>query len=71
MNHESRIKQLEKELSELKQMLKAKGLTDEFVPVAIAARQLHINPWNIKSKIKDGYAQYKVFRAKLNAFRAA
>ncbi len=53
MNHESRIKQLEKELGEVKQLLNSFGLSDKFIPLSQAAKRLDENPWVIKNRIKS------------------
>ncbi len=53
MNHERRIKQLEKELEEVKKILKSSGLLDEFVKLSQASRQLNINAWVIRERIKN------------------
>ena len=58
MDYERRIKQLEKELTEVKQLLRSSGLIDDFIPVAKAAQQLDQNPWVIKSIIKSGRVEY-------------
>ena len=53
MNHESRIKKLEKELSSLKDLINSSGLFDEFVKLSIASPQLKTNPWVIRDRIKN------------------
>jgi hypothetical protein len=53
MNHESRIKQLEKAVNNLKSIIKSAGLMDEFVPLSQAAMQFKCNLWVIRARIKS------------------
>ena len=53
MNHESRIKKLEKEVIWLKQVLVSSGLLDEFIPLSQASTRLKVNPWVIKDRIRN------------------
>lgn len=50
MNHESRIKQLETEIINLKQILRGAGLLEKFVPLSIASNALGDSPWVIKDR---------------------
>ena len=52
MNHEQRINQLEKQVERLIEVINSAGLTQEFVPLTQAAKQLHINPWVIRARLK-------------------
>ena len=59
MNHEKRIKKLESELSQLKKVVMAAGLFDDFVPISKASLLLGDSPWVIKERIKrDGNVVY-------------
>lgn len=52
MNHEKRIASLEKQVKQLKEIIDRAGLNEEFIPLAQAARQLKVNPWVIRDRIK-------------------
>lgn len=52
MNHEDRIKRLEKELESLKGILSSCGLLDKFVPLSLASKQLNLKTWVIRKRIK-------------------
>lgn len=52
MNHENRIKSLEKEVEILKQTIKAYGFLDKFIPLSVASKKLQVNPWVIRGQIK-------------------
>ena len=53
MNHEQRIKNLEKQVSNLEKVLSASGLLEDFVPVSMAAKRLNIKVWTIRKRIRD------------------
>ena len=53
MNHEQRIKKLEKEIQNLKSIMSALGLLDQFVPLSQAAKQLNIENWVIRRRIRN------------------
>lgn len=53
MNHERRIAKLEQELNEIKNLLSSSGLYSEFIKLSIAAKQLNINPWVIRDRIRN------------------
>ena len=53
MNHEQRIKKLEKEIQNLKSIMSASGLLDKFVPLSQAAKQLNIENWVIRRRIRN------------------
>lgn len=54
MNHENRIKKLEKELAKVKrQILQLSGSCDDFLPLSQASTHLGINPWVIRNRIKN------------------
>lgn len=53
MNHESRIKQLEAEVVNLKQILRGAGLLEKFVPLSLASNILGDSPWVIRERIKS------------------
>ena len=53
MNHEQRIKKLEKEVQNLKDILTTSGILDKFVNLPMAAKQLNIGEWTIRRRIKN------------------
>ena len=53
MNHESRIKQLEAEVINLKQILRGAGLLEKFVPLSLASNITGESPWVIRERIKS------------------
>ncbi len=53
MNHEARIAQLEKQLTQLQQRLEAQGLLDDWIPIAKSKEAIGMSQWVIKSKIKN------------------
>lgn len=52
MNHEQRINQLEKQVERLIKVINSTGLTQEFIPLTKAAKQLQVNPWVIRDRVK-------------------
>lgn len=53
MNHEKRLARLEKEMSDLTNLLRASGLLSDFVKLSQASVQLNINPWVIRDRIRS------------------
>lgn len=53
MNHEKRLTQIEKQMQEIKDLLEASGLMSDFVKLSQASRELNINPWVIRDRIKN------------------
>ena len=56
-NHNNRLTQLERQVNRLFKIIQAAGLTDNFVPLAQAAKILGVNPWVIRNRIKAGKAE--------------
>jgi hypothetical protein len=52
VNHEQRIKQLEKQVAKLTNIIDGAGLNREFVPISQAAKYFGVNPWVIRDRIK-------------------
>lgn len=52
MNHEQRIKKLEKEITELKTIIKSLGLNKKFIPLSQAANVLKVSHSVLRNKIK-------------------
>ena len=52
MNHEQRIKKLEKEVEDLKTFIKGLGLDKKFVPLSVAADILNVSHCVLRNKIK-------------------
>ena len=53
MNHEKRLTRIEKQMQEIKDLLEASGLMSDFVKLSQASRELNINPWVIRDRIKN------------------
>ena len=53
MNHERRLARLEQQMSETLDLLKASGLLNDFVKLSQASKELNINPWVIRDRIKN------------------
>lgn len=53
MNHERRLARLEKQMSEMIDLLKASGLLNDFVKLSQASKELNISPWVIRDRIKN------------------
>ena len=53
MNHEQRINKLEKQLDRVMDILKSSGLLDKFVRLPLAAKQLHIEEWSLRRRIRN------------------
>ena len=52
MNHEQRIKKLEKEVADLKSVIQAFGLNQKFVSLSVAAKILNVSHCVLRNKIK-------------------
>jgi hypothetical protein len=53
MNHEQRIKNLEKQITKLQKIIEAAGLNQEYLPISQAAKYFGVNPWVIRDRIKN------------------
>lgn len=52
MNHEQRINNLETKVTQLIEIIEGAGLNKKFIPLPQAAKQLGVNPWVIRERVK-------------------
>jgi hypothetical protein len=69
VNHEQRIKKLEKQVALLTDIINGAELDREFVPIPQAAKHLNINPWVIRDRIKSDISLELDKHFKLNGSR--